>query len=207
MHLGDTKAAEQIILSALQIDPEQPYLLCTYARILVAAGLLDKAELVLSEVEKIAPEKTETLGVRYLIAYIRDDKRSLNAYSKLLLKEDPDSALNHMAMGLALVNTGNETEGCGHIMTSAQIDPEDPEIAKIARQSRIATQRMLIPLRPFWKLGMVGTWLLGISGFVSHRLLNWDVAAVVWMFSYLGLCLFSWVGPPLVGWWLARHRP
>lgn len=217
--LGDLATAERALLSALELEPENPALLCRYAHLLVRGLDLAKAARVLELAERAAPDDPEVARVRMALAYVRGDETSVLKASEALLRQEPEDSTAHRSLAVFRTGQGEVKRAERHFAEAARSDPTDHEAAAVAREARINAHWLFWPLRPFWRFGLFKTYVVHWGVIVALvTLAEWaekvageGVAAVFYVlvfcvvFGWLLLAVYSWIGPPLIRPWLRRR--
>jgi predicted Zn-dependent protease len=198
--------AERTILAALAIDSEHPTLLCAYARIVARGGQLGKADRLVDEANRVAPESTEVLRTRTLLALLRGHDREATRYSEQLLAADPDDPSGHRLRGAALIQRGQVQAGRRSLETAVRDQPGDLELAYSVRRARIATHPLMWPVMPILRLGAAGSWLAAIAIIFGLRALGYPGASSVAGFAWLGIVVYSWAVVPVVQRRLERRQ-
>jgi len=204
--LGNLANAERAILSALELSPEDPLFLCRYALLVAQASQFDKAERLVNYANRIAPEHQMVARTRVLLAYLRGDDRRVQVHSQELLAKTPEDTYGHYVLGHSLVKLGLIGSAAKHFQTAARIDPGDNTVVDIARESKYHTHWLLWPLRPFYRLGPITTWFIAMLITYGLVALGWYTAALIFIFTYLILNIYSLIAPRLIRWWSGWRR-
>ena len=61
-------------------------------------------------------------------------------------------------------------------------------------------------LRPLFRLGTVKSWLLAVGIMFGLRAIGLNVLSFLAAVTWVSLCVYSWIMPPLVRKWVFRHR-
>jgi len=203
--LGRLAEAERAILAALRQDPEQPELLCSYARLLARGHQVDKASRLVAEAARLVPDHPRVIATRLLLAHLRGEDGRAAEHGRELLSEAPDQAGSHYLMGFSLEQAGRSEEAARHFETAAELEPADHAYAESARRSRLVQHPLLIPLRPLQWLSPAGLWLLIVVTMSALYLAHAYRALLAVALVYLALCVYSWVVPPALRYWLKRR--
>lgn len=200
--LGDLAAAERTILAALRQTPEDPVLLCSYALLVARAGQLDKAERLVKEATRLAPEHAYVAHTQLTLSYLHgNDKQTIQKGQELLAKE-PEDVYGHYMLGSLALAQGEVEAGVRHLRTAVRLDPADPAIVEVTRRNKFASHWLLWPLRPAYRLGTIRLWVGAIVIMLALRGLGYYQAAAIFAWVYLAYCAYSWVVPPLLKWWI-----
>jgi tetratricopeptide (TPR) repeat protein len=205
--LGELESAEAAILQALELEPERPVLLCRYAHLLARGGELAKADRVCAEAERIAPDDDVVIRCRIALAYVRGDDKAAERESRRLLAEiDPDDPVGHTMLGVQAASRASFRTASRHFDTAARYDLGDEEAVALARRGRIETHPLFWPVLPFERFGPAASWLgaVAIMGLLAAT--GQDVLLLIFAATYVLLCVYSWIVPPLARRWLLRER-
>jgi tetratricopeptide (TPR) repeat protein len=205
--LGELEAAETAILQALELEPEHPVLLCRYALLLARGGELGKATRVCAEAERIDPDDEAVIRCRIALAYVRGDNKAAARESRRLLAElDPDDPVGHTMLGVQAASRGSFRSASRHFDTAARYDLGDEQAVDLARRGRIHTHPLFWPILPFERFGPAASWLgaVAIMGLLAAT--GQDLLFAIFAGTYVLLCIYSWVVPPLARRWLSRER-
>lgn len=203
--LGQLPEAERAILRALALQPEDVELLCSYALIVARGDQVEKATRLAERAAAIEPDSRRVEATRLVLAHLRGEGRRVREHARALLADAPDDAGSHYAAGFAESRHGGPDAAARHFRAAARLDPSDTDYASAAREARYAAHPLLWPLRPFEKLGVAGSWLAAIGAILALQLTGFETAAAAGALAYVGLCLYSWVVPPLLRAWLRRR--
>ncbi|WHT16094.1 tetratricopeptide repeat protein [Crossiella sp. CA-258035] len=204
--LGQWPAAEEALLAALHQDPEQPQLLCDYARLCLSAGQVDKAERLVARAAHHDPHLEAAGQVRAMIALARGQDAEAVRHSADTLAQDPDSTAARAMHGNAAAQTGDVDQAYRSFRAAAAAEPGNAAYVAAAREARVAAHPALRPLRLMYRIGPMKLWLgfmLVLLGLRAAGLLPLALGlTVIWVLY----CVYSWVAPPLVRRWLERNR-
>jgi tetratricopeptide (TPR) repeat protein len=204
--LKNLAEAERAILAALQQAPENPQLICRYARLVAEGGQLDKSERLLQKAEQIDPEHTAVQHLRVLLAFLRGNDNQAIAASETALLQNPEDSYAHFMKGQAQASQGQVNPAARHFQQAARLEPMEQTFRSTARTSRYWTHWLLWPLQPLYRFGTVKVWLAAIVIILGLQALGFDRASGYFALAYLVLVVYSWVMPPLLRWWLKRQH-
>ncbi len=204
--LGDPAGAEEALLAALRLQSDRPDLLCQYAMVVARDGQLDKAQHLVDRAAAGDPEAPEVLRTRTGLAYLRGDRRGTREHSRELLAYDPLDAGGHAMLGLDAYERGDKGRALGHFETAARQDLEDEDMVGAAREMRLATHPLMLPLFPFERFGPMGSWLGAMALILGTRAAGLGTVSALITIVWVLLCVYSWVAPPLLRRALARRR-
>ncbi len=205
--LGRLGEAERAILSGIRLDPHDPDLLCTYAQLLGRAGQLTKAKKVALEAARLDPDDDRVLQVRMGLAYLAGDDGQAERLGRELLAVAPENAAGHRMVGASLLERGNVGQASAHMDTAARQDVRDHEAASVAGEVRAESHPLLWPLWPFRAMGPIGAWLAAIVIVGVLAAAGFELLSGIFLLSYIALCVYSWVAPPLLRAWIRRSAP
>ena len=198
-HRYRLEQAEGAILAALEQNADDVELLCQYARVLMRGRELGKAERVLDAAAGSDPDSVEVLGARQSLAYLRGNDRLAKRLSKELLARDPESISGHRMLGVFDFNRGRARSAATRFGEAVRQDPTDESYAADAREARaMARSPLWWPTRFFLRTGVVGSWLTAMAVIFGLGALGYGTAAGIAAIVWLGLCVWSWVVPPIL---------
>lgn len=198
---GDLAAAERAILECLRLDPENPYALCRYALLVARAGQVDKAARLVDEASRIDPEHEGVRRCRMIVAYLQGRDEEAAQHGRGLLTANPDDAFVHHMLGHAMFQQGQVGDGSRHLVHAARLEPDDSDLVDAAREARVASHWLLLPLWPIQRYGQVTLWLLASAAILGLYLAGSPLAALAFSLGYLTYCVYTWIMPPLVTRW------
>ena len=99
MSLGDPDQAIAAYRAAQLSDPDAPETRVLLANLMLAAGRIDEAGAIVTEVLQAAPENEAALFSRSLVAFARGDDVAQTAALERLLELNPEHADAHAALG------------------------------------------------------------------------------------------------------------
>jgi tetratricopeptide (TPR) repeat protein len=200
MQRSDLASAERSYLAALRLDPTDADIFCSYARLCALGGQLDKARRLLDEAARLEPEATEILRVRWSIAHLAGDRQEEARLSGQLLALAPEDPQAHV---MASLSRGPRA-AARHLGQAARLDPGDTDNVEAARAARLIHHPLMWPLWPMLRLGQVGSWLFAMSVMVGLRAFVSTRVAAIFALIWIGLCVYSWLVPPVLARWNER---
>jgi Flp pilus assembly protein TadD len=200
---GELEESERALLQALSHDPEDVGLLCEYAELCVSVGQLDKAEALLERAAAVEPDAEAVTTGRVLVAAARG--RSAEAYRRAreALGRHPDSTVAHVYHSVVATEHGKFREA-GRSSSRVAAETGDPDALAMARDDRVIAHPLLVPLRPLFRFGPLRTWVAVVVVLMILRFVSPPLAAAVGLF-WIVYCVYSWVVPPLVRWYVSRR--
>jgi tetratricopeptide (TPR) repeat protein len=197
-HRDHLAEAEGALLAALELEPDDPHLLCTYADTLMRGGQLDKAEAVLDLAARADPDDVLVIRLRLNLAYLRAHDREARALAEELLSRDAEDHQGQAMLGSLDLDKVRLSSAERRLGSAIRSDPSSQGLARSARLARMMRTPLYWPLLPFERFGPGPTWLVAVAVIFGLRAAGLEalsgIAALVW----LVLCLYSWtVGPML----------
>jgi tetratricopeptide (TPR) repeat protein len=206
--LGRLASAERAILAALELSPENPTLLCTYAHLVSSAGQLEKAERLVDEAARLDPEEPYVRRTRAELAYLGGRDAEAETHARHALELEPDDTHALALMGVAAYERGHARRGAKGMRRAASMDPSIEHHAESARSLAAATHPLLLPLWPIYRFGQGPVWLTGVALLLAVNFVAVPgVVAEIVILTWFAFVAYSWVAPPLVRRWLERRRP
>jgi cytochrome c-type biogenesis protein CcmH/NrfG len=191
--LGNLGRAEAAILAALEVAPEDPQLLCQYADVLMHGRQLDKAERILGVVASVDPDSPDLLGSRINLAYLRHDRKRVEALSRELLAYDPESIRAHRMLGAVALERGRADFAAERFGEAVRGAPEIESSAELARHSRTLTHPFYWPLLFFDRVGAGASWIGAMALIFGTRAAGLGAVAGFMTLGWIVLCVWSWI--------------
>jgi tetratricopeptide (TPR) repeat protein len=196
---GNLDEAQAALEAALELSPTQPvvlgHLALARARAKDAVGARD----AVAEAMRIAPESLAVLRVRAQVAWLTDDAAAERYVDELLARE-PEDRIGHALRGNLAVRRKDYVPAARAFEQAARLAPSDADVARAARNSRIAAHPVLAPVRGVWRFGrwrayavvMVLSGALAAAGLAALRM--------VVLGCWVGIALLSWTAPRFLRW-------
>jgi tetratricopeptide (TPR) repeat protein len=152
---GHKKDARATIEAALLFYPDSAILHAHRALILARCAQrtfrltsYKKARAAAEEALRLDPDCEPALRARAQIAALSGDPRA-EVYAAELLALDPEDEQAHVISGTARASRGDVHAGLDHYLEAARLDPSDPKLAWLGRNSRVLQSRFVAPLLYF----------------------------------------------------------
>lgn len=204
--LGDLPGAERALLDALALAPYDATLLCGYGSLCMDAGQFDKAAKLVERAAAQAPEDAVVYATRVRLAYAQGRDREAQALSRRFVAAYPENPAAHAALGGMSAVRGQVGPAYAGLRQAAGIAPTTSGFVEAALAARIASHPLLLPVRPVLRFGPVRVWLAAMAVMVGGYLLGLpEPLALVVVVAWVSFVAYSWIVPPLVGWWLRRR--
>jgi tetratricopeptide (TPR) repeat protein len=149
---GKRKDARATIDAALELYPDAAVLHAHRGLILMRSAQKSfrlasykRARAAADEALRLDPECETALRVRAQIAAVSGDRRAVD-YGTELLSRAPEDELAHVVAGATLARRGDVKGGLRHYEEAARLDPADPQMAWIGRNSRALQSKFAAPL-------------------------------------------------------------
>jgi tetratricopeptide (TPR) repeat protein len=203
IELDELGAAEQALLAALELWPDDPTLICHYALACARGGQFDKARRLVERAAQLEPEDVDVLRVRAQVAQLSGDRKA-SKYVDELLALEPDDRVGHMLRGNVLVERSDIHGAVRHFEHATRLDPTDHDTAYVTRYNRTLTHWLQWPIYPIQRFGPLKVWaaylvfiaIVSATGTVEYA---WPLILL-----YLFMVVYSWTLAPLSRWWLRR---
>ena len=205
---GDLASAERAVLAALDLWPDDPVVLCTYAHLVASAGQLDKAERLVAEAARLAPDDAYVRRTRAELAYLRGRDAEAEREARGALELEPEDPHSVALMGVAAYERGSGRRGARGLRRAAALDPSIDRHVEAARDAATSMHPLLLPLWPVYRFGQGPVWIAGVATLLAMRAL--DVPGVIAgpvVVIWLAFVAYSWIAPPLLERWLRGRQP
>lgn len=203
--LGNLETAERAVLDGLALDPHDVDLLCSYARLCLSVGQLDKAGKLVERALAQEPHAPGVYATRVHLAYARGDDRAAQKIAREFVAHYPENAAAHALLGGMSAMRGQVKAADSGMRQAVAADPMTVSYAEAAMETKIARHPLMLPVRPFVRFGPIKTWIAAIAIIYGLRMLRMPVLSFVFAMGWIGLCVYSWVVPPLVRRWMTRR--
>jgi tetratricopeptide (TPR) repeat protein len=188
-----------VLLAALEAEPDDVHLLCTYADALMRGGQLGKARGVLDLAERSDPDAAIVLRLRLNLAYLTGDEEEARALAEELLSRDADDYQGQVTLGSLDAEKVRLRSAERRFGSAIRTDPTNPGVARSARIVRTMRGPLYWPLLPFERFGAGPSWLAAVALILGLRAAELEGAATIAALVWLALCVYSWtVGPMLL---------
>ena len=206
--LGLFAEAERAFLTSLRLDPENTEVLRSYAYLVALAGQEKKAAKLIERAITIEPEDDETIvaHMHQLYLYSRNETAAAKQIIKIsnrLLRNDPDNVGAMIMKVIAYQNLGRIGKARKLAEAVVRNSPGSRSLFSFALSARSTTHPLLWPLGIVNRFSPFSIWFAAIAIYFVLRSV-FPKAAVVFAFSYLGFCIYSWTVPRLVEKWYER---
>ncbi|AXI77324.1 tetratricopeptide repeat protein [Peterkaempfera bronchialis] len=196
--LGRTAEAEHACLSGLTLEPQNAWLLCTYARLCAFAGQHDKARQLVDRAAAHDPGSRPVAHTRVVLAIARGDHAEAERLTAALLAADPDDVGAHALRGLAASHRGDPGAAYAGFRAAAAGNPQNRHMVDAARELRAANHWLLRPLRPFQRFSVFQIWITVVLIQFGLRAVGLGAVALPLALAWLAFCAYSWIAPPIV---------
>ena len=204
--LGDLASSERAILAALELEPHIPGLYAQYADLLMRGGQLDKAREVIERAAALDPEDLSVLRARMSYAYVTGKPREGEKWSRKMLELEPEHPGAHGMLGVFKIEQGSIYGAREHYENAVMLDPSNPHAREAAIEIRMATHPAMAPLRIFDRFGVAGSWIGAVIIITALRSVSPAAGAAAGL-TWLVLCVYSWVAPPIMRRLVMRRMP
>jgi Flp pilus assembly protein TadD len=203
IELDDLAAAEQALLAALELWPDDTTLISHYALACARGGQFDKARRLVERAAQLDPEDVDVLRVRAQVAQLSGDRKA-SRYIDELLALEPDDRIGHMLRGNVLVERSDIHGAVRHFEHATRLDPTDHDTAHVTRYNRTLTHWLQWPIYPIQRFGPLKVWaayLVFIAVVTATGTIEYAWPLIL---LYLFMVVYSWTVAPLSRWWLRR---
>jgi tetratricopeptide (TPR) repeat protein len=211
--LGRYSDAEESVLEALRLDPEDAFLFRIYGQLCFKAGQLDKAEKLLRRSLEIEPEDESASALLAMILSEAKKQTPALHHGRRSLALAPDEDVGHLALGVALLRGGRPFAARRHLREALRIDP-DPDAEQLFLQADRCCRIVYLPMY-LWSMVVdrlpgknIGAWVLFLVFLFGGRAVGVpELVLTIGSCLYIGLCLYSWVAEPIVRGWTKLFPP
>ena len=155
--VGDHDEAEQVLWQGLGLDPHNVRLLCFYANNCLRTDRLGDAGEFIRKAAAVDPHGSLVYAVRIQVALAEGRKRQAQRISEEYLAEYPEEARAHLMHGAVAGRRGRLTAAYAALRHAVAHNPSDQAVAEAAGRTRMLTHPLLVPMRPLFRLGPIGS--------------------------------------------------
>lgn len=202
---GHAEMAERVLLDGLAIAPEDVDLLCAYADLCAAEGQVDKAGRLAALAAAQDPEAPMVYATRVKVAYARGDDREAQRISREFVGAHPANPVANALLGGTSAARGQVGAAYDGFRRAVAEAPTERAYAESALEMRIAGHPLMFPLRPILRFGPLKVWLAAVATISGLRLLGLPWLSLPVAAAWFAYCVYSWVVPPLLRWWMRRR--
>jgi tetratricopeptide (TPR) repeat protein len=202
---GHDDIAERALLDGLALAPGDVDLLCAYADLCIANGQLEKAGKLVDLAAAQDPSAPVVFATRIQVAYARGDVRDAQRISQEFVAAYPENPAAHALLGGTSAARGQVDAAYAGFRQAAAARPTEQAFADSALELQIARHPLMRPLWPVLRFGGLKIWLSAILLIFGLRAAGLPGPATVLGLTWLVYCVYSWVVPPLVRWWVKRR--
>jgi tetratricopeptide (TPR) repeat protein len=192
-------AAADALAAALELEPDHPVLLAHRALVLANAKRFGEARAAVVHALRLDPESVDVRRVRAQVAVLSEEPDA-DRYVEELLELSPEDRTGHLLRGSLAAERSRYGPAARAFAEAARLDPSDRDVARVARETRVAAHPVLAPVRAVHRYGRWRAYftyltlvvILGAAGLQSLRV----VLVVVW----LVIVVLSWTGPRFLRW-------
>jgi predicted Zn-dependent protease len=195
---GHLVVAERALLDGLALAPGDVELLCAYADVCAADNQMPKAQRLVDLAAAGRPDAPVVFATPVKVAYARGDDRAAQRISREFVAAHPENAAALALLGGTSAARGRMDEAYAGLSRAAATSPADQAYATAALDLRVATHPLLRPIRPILRFGPVKTWLVAVAVIFLLGRLGLPTLSLAAGLVWVGLCVYSWVVPPLV---------
>ena len=204
-HSGHPELAERVLLDGLALAPHDTDLLCAYADLCASEGQVEKAKKLIDLAAAQEPDAPLVYATRVKVAYARGEDREAQRISREFVAAYPANPFANALLGGVNAARGEVGAAYASFRRAVAEDPTKGAYAESALDMRIAGHPLMVPLRPIMRFGALKVWLVAIGLIFGLRVLGQPWLSFPVALLWLAYCVYSWVVPPLVRWWVRRH--
>lgn len=213
----DLPRAQEHLDTLLALEPDDPANHITMAVCLEQRGRHDEALTVLEHALTLAPDDPQVLAALGSAHHERGQHELAARYCGQALEADPEHLAAHRLRGWLDLHEGHVAQARAHACFVLGHDPADAEAIRLL----VAAKARKNPLLAGWwrlnawleRLDERRRMLVLLGSFVVYRVVTIVLrhrglhdAAELLQWAWLGLCVYTWVGPGMFRRWLDRER-
>ena len=214
MARGRNRDAEQAIQQALRLDPEDSRSFYSYGQLLYKTGHFEKAAKLLRRALELDPEDAEAHSLLALVLNEQKKREPAEAHGRHSLSLAPDDSAGHYVTGCTLLERGRPFAARRHLREALRLRPND---AGVEENFLLADRSCRIVGLPYYWYSLVldrlpganfGLWGLFIVGYFALKHFGAPpMVILVFAFTYISTCAYSWVANPIIDLWVKWFPP
>ncbi|MEN0064382.1 MAG: tetratricopeptide repeat protein [Myxococcota bacterium] len=199
----DLVGAEDTLLRALAVDPENVEAHCDYALVSALAAHPDKAKALLARAAALDPESGDVWVARYRLAYLAGDDRKTRRLTRDLVARSDGQGKAVAMMGIEAMKQGDHRAAWRYLRRATASDASVVEMLgrDVLLEARALNHPLLIPMWPIERFGPGTVWIAAVVGLYGLRAANVDDTLVLYAsLAFIAYAVYTWVAPPFVRW-------
>jgi tetratricopeptide (TPR) repeat protein len=194
--------AETVWIELLRNHPEDADLYASYAELMMRTLHLDKAQRLMQEGLRLAPDHPKCLYIAALIHIIQGrSSDSENEHLQRLLTEYPERSQTLITLVIALNQRGDNRGALRVAQQLLSLRPDSPQYLNLVKELKLQTHWSLLPLYPMQRWGWGGAGVITVLGIgivhAAKSSLTTDVATVIG-YVWLAYVVYSWTWPGIL---------
>lgn len=188
--------AEQCMLEALRLNPQNASLLARYGYLMLKTGHEKKAKKLMEEALRIEPDDEEVLKYNfyYYLAKNKKTEQMEVLHQYFIYSNNEVRKLIHL--GLANLFSKNYKSARENFREAFLLDPTNEAILELLRETDYNSNFLFLPQRIILKIGGPAVaWIAVMALLFILNTLKFDIAVVTVGLLWVTLCLYTWATP------------
>lgn len=199
MRLNKFAQAETHFLESLQINPQNPQTIAHYSSLMFLTNHQEKGRKLLEEARRIDPEDEVVLHYWYLYALLNEEKTLQTDTLHEIINSDEDEYVKLINILQHNLSISNYKEAYNVARDAYLMNPSDDSLLDLLKNLKIQNCPFMMPIRMIDRLGGGMVVWGGVVALLFVLIwLNYDNAILYVAVFYMGLCVYSWVVPPII---------
>lgn len=187
--------AEQAMLQALSINPQEPGVIASYAYLMYETGHLKKAKLLMDEARRIEPENQTVLHYQFYMNLIDDNKKQQRDTLEKYIQVADDELPKLLKIGEEAYFRDDYKTAKEALVQAFLLDPTNDRVKELLDAIDRETHIVFLPNRLVDKLGgTLGTWAISIG---IIMLLSYFAPAALgyYLVFIIVFSIYTWTSP------------
>ncbi|MEO0603604.1 MAG: tetratricopeptide repeat protein [Myxococcota bacterium] len=201
--LRHLEEAEDVLLRALAVDPENVEALCDYAIVVALVGQFRKGDALVARAASIDPEAGDVWVARYQIAHFRGDDRTTRRLARELARQSDGHGRAVAVLAVEAAKVGDHRGAWRLLRQAASADASVVDLfgREGMLEARALHHPLLIAMWPVERFGPGTVWIVCIGGIYALETLGARPDIVLYAVgAFILYAVYTWVAPPLVRW-------
>lgn len=188
--------AEECMLEALRLNPQNAALLAKYGYLMLTTGHEKKAKRLMAEALRIEPHDEEVLKYHFFYYLAKDNKTEQMEILHQNILYSSDEIRKLIYIGLADLFSKNYKSARENFRQAFLLDPTNELVLDLLSETEYNSSILFLPQRVIDKIGGPAVaWIAVMVLLFTLNKLKFDMGVVVLSIVWIVLCLYTWVTP------------
>jgi tetratricopeptide (TPR) repeat protein len=188
--------AEECLLHALSLNPQNAGVMAQYAFLMLKTGYEEKARRLMREALRLDPENETVLHYHFFFQRAFDEKAGQEQTIRQYMHVAESDVDKLTKLGLAALDRENYREARECFRQAFLLDPTNRDLLRVLEEVDRVSHPIFFPNRLMQKTGGPVVWWLGfLALMVLLRRMEWYGMAGVTVIAYVLFCVYTWMSP------------